>query len=85
MATIKRLPPTFAQNCLDFEMEIESGQFSSDTISELFELYEQAVQYYNIKGDKRFQYYEGKIQNLMLRPDIMLALTTASRKQPSEE
>lgn len=56
-------------------MEIESGFFTSETVSELLELYDQAVQYYNVKGDKRFLYYESKIQDLMVNPEIMLALS----------
>lgn len=74
MAKIKRLPPTFAQKMLDYEMEIESGQFDADTVNELFELYGQAVEFYNIKNDKRSQYYETKIQNMLVKPEIMMAM-----------
>lgn len=34
------------------------------------------MEYFNIKGDIKFQYYETKIQALMVRPDIMMSLNT---------
>lgn len=46
---------------LDLETDIDSGYFDADTVNQLFELYGQAVEYYNIKGDRKFQYYETKI------------------------
>lgn len=87
MAKIKRLPPTFAQKMLDYEMEIESGQFDADTVNELFELYGQAVEFYNIKNDKRCQYYETKIQNMLVKPEIMMAMAKGKQveKQKTEE
>lgn len=86
MAKIKRLPPTFAQKMLDYEMEIESGQFNGETVNELFELYGDAVEFYNIKNDKRFMYYETKIQNMLVKPEIMMAMAAGkSKAKPTKE
>ncbi len=43
MAKVKNLKPTFASKCLDKEIEIQSGNYSQETVAELLELYDQAV------------------------------------------
>ena len=49
----KKLDSTFAENVLDLELQIDRGNFTMDTISQLLLLYEQAVEYYDgINDDK---------------------------------
>ena len=67
----RKLPTNFAERVLDLEADIESGKFNQNSIDELMELYSDAVEYYNSKQDKKFHYYEQKMQTLMTRPEII--------------
>ncbi len=55
----KKLPPDFAENVLEKELQIDQGRFSIDTVNELILLYSLAVEYYNgINDDKHIIYSE---------------------------
>lgn len=66
----KKLPPNFAENVLDYELKIDQGKLSIDTINELILLYSQAVEYYNGMNDERFESYQARLQHLFTRSDI---------------
>ena len=51
LAKVKRLASSFKERILDLETEIESGEFDADQVDKLFELYEQAVEFYNLQND----------------------------------
>ena len=53
----KKLPKNFAENILDLELKIDQGTFSMDTISQLMELYQQAVEYYDGMNDDKNAIY----------------------------
>ena len=38
---------------VDLEYQIETGTATSSTVNDLFELYGQAVEYYNSKNDRK--------------------------------
>ena len=67
----RKLPANFAERVLDLEADIESGNFTQTSIDELLELYSDAVEFYNSRQDKKFYYYEQKMQTLMTRPEII--------------
>ena len=85
LAKVQRLHSNFAQQILDLEMEIDSGTFDGDTVNKLFELYEKAVQFYNLQNNKKSKVFEKKIQNMLVRPEIMMAMSSASKKGPTKE
>lgn len=71
----KALPKNFAQRVLDLETDIEIGEFDISSVDTLLELYSDAVEYYNSRVDKRYLSYETKMQNLIVRPEIMMLMS----------
>lgn len=45
----------------------------------MLDLYSKAVEYYNGMNDDKYQQYEIKIQNMLLRPEILMVMSTASK------
>ena len=43
-------------------------------MDELLELYSEAVEFYNSRMDKKFLYYETKMQTLLVRPEVMVIM-----------
>jgi hypothetical protein len=43
----KRLPKNFAEQVLGYEADIDSGKFTADTVNQLLQLYQAAVEFYN--------------------------------------
>jgi len=73
------LPANFAESVLDLELQVESGRFSIETINELMFLYSQAVEYYNGINDDKQNSWQDKIQNMLLRPEILMVMQNASK------
>ena len=57
----KKLPVDFAEKVLDLELKIDQGRFTLDTITELMQLYSQAVEYYNGINDDKYTVYQDRI------------------------
>ncbi|CDW76160.1 UNKNOWN [Stylonychia lemnae] len=74
----KKLPQNFAERVLELEMELESDCSSIDSINNLLYLYSQAVEYYNGMNNDRYQLYADRIQNFLLRPEVLKVMQTAS-------
>ena len=66
-----KLPKNFAELVLDLELLVDSGNFDIDTINKLMQLYSQAVEYYSGMNDVRYVYYTERIQNMLVRPEIL--------------
>ena len=60
-------------------MSIDQGKFSIETINELLLLYSQAVEYYNCINDDKHIIYQERIQNMLVRPEILMVMQTASK------
>lgn len=45
-----------------------------ETISALILLYQQAVEYYNGKNDGKYSYYEARMQNLFVKPEVIIKM-----------
>jgi len=67
----KKLPKNFANKVLDYELKIDSGRFDIETIDKLMQLYSQAVEYYSGQNDEKYMYFTERIQNTLLRPEIL--------------
>ena len=76
----KRLPSKFADQVVQLESDIACGRFNLETVNKLLLLYSQAVEYYNSLTDEKYQYYEGKIQTLLVRPDILLVMSQKNKE-----
>jgi hypothetical protein len=50
-----------------------------DTVNELIMLYSKAIEYYNGMQDEKYTYFESRIQNLLIRPEVLLVMSKASR------
>ena len=57
----KNLPANFAENVLEYELQIDQGKFTIDTINDLLLLYSQAVEYYNCINDDKYTIYQERI------------------------
>ena len=66
-----KLPKNFAEMVLDLELLVDSGNFDINTINKLMQLYSQAVEYYSGMNDVRYVYYTERIQNMLVRPEIL--------------
>ena len=75
----KLLPANFAENVLEYELSIDQGKFTIDTINELLLLYSQAVEYYNCINDDKYNVYQERIQNMLVRPEILSVMQNASK------
>ena len=71
MSFEKKLPRNFANKVLDYELKIDSGRFDINTIDKLMQLYSQAVEYYSGQNDEKYMYFTERIQNTLLRPEIL--------------
>lgn len=49
------------------------------TINDLMLLYSQAIEYYNGINDEKYTYFESRIQNLLIRPEVYQVMADASR------
>lgn len=67
----RKLPKYFAQKVLDYELKLDAGKFDLDTIDKLMQLYSQAVEYYSGMNDEKYMYFTERIQNTLLRPEIL--------------
>ena len=67
----KQLPKDFANLVLNLELSIDHGDFTMDTVNELILLYSKAIEYYNGLQDEKYAYFESRIQNLLIRPEIL--------------
>lgn len=56
---------------MDFELKLDSGRFDLETIDKLMQLYSQAVEFYSGQNDEKYMYFTERIQNTLLRPEIL--------------
>lgn len=81
----KQLPKDFASQVLNLELSIDHGDFTMDTVNELIVLYSKAIEYYNGMQDEKYAYFESRIQNLLIRPEVLQVMTHASRNPQKYE
>lgn len=61
----------FASSIISLEMEIEVGKFSVEDVQTLVKLYSRAVEYYVASQSNYCIYFQNKIKQLLLRPNVM--------------
>ena len=50
-----------------------------ETVNALLLLYSQADEFYNGMNDSKFSVYQDRIQNMLVRPEVLLQMQTASK------
>ena len=55
-----------------------------DTISQLMLLYQQAVEYYDGINDDKNAIYQDRIQNMLIRPEILAVMSNASKNPEAQ-
>ena len=65
------MPKNFAEQVLNLELLLDSGNFDINTINELMQLYTNAVEYYSGMNDVRYIHFTERIQNMLIRPEIL--------------
>ena len=65
---------------MELESDIACGKFNLNTVNKLLLLYSQGVEYYNSLTDEKYQFYENKIQTLLIRPEILLVMSQGSNE-----
>ena len=68
------LPSNFAMTIIEKEIELEKD-CSQSLISELVELYSQAIEFYNFNNDPKCYDYQDRMHKMLLRPSIMSTLS----------
>ena len=75
-AKSKKLSKNFADNVLDLELKLDSGNFDIHTVNSLMQLYSQAVEYYSGMNDVRYIHFTERIQNMLVKPDILALMNS---------
>ena len=57
-----KLPNNFFEKLINAEMELEEG-FSQDKLTDLFQLYLAAIQYYSTKDMQKVKEYKNRMEN----------------------
>lgn len=71
------LPPNFAMKILDKEIELEKN-CSPQAITELVQLYSQAIEYYNYNEDLKFYDYQSRMHKMLLKSQVMSTLSPSA-------
>ena len=61
-----------------------------ETVNELIVLYSKAIEYYNGMNDDKYTYFESRIQNLLIRPEVLARMNRISQgkyklEEPKEQ
>lgn len=49
-----------------------------ETVNELIVLYSKAIEFYNGMNDDKYTYFESRIQNLLIRPEVLACMNRIS-------
>ncbi|EAS04442.1 hypothetical protein TTHERM_00616170 (macronuclear) [Tetrahymena thermophila SB210] len=77
----KELPPGFAETILELEIYLDNEFIEIEKVKELLELYMIGVEYYESIGDQRFIYFNKKMSSLMMKPNVIDAMSRDGDKQ----
>lgn len=66
---------------LDLEADVQMGCVTQEQVNELIMLYSVAVEYYACQSSQRYLVYESKLQNLMIKPEIMMLMNPSARSK----
>ena len=68
------------------ELQVDAGSCTLDTVNDLLRLYSRAVEFYDDQGNEQLVYaFEGRIQNMLIKPEVIRALNSAMKDLGREE
>lgn len=67
---------------MDLELKIDGGNCDIDTVNDLMQLYSQAVEYYSGMNDERYIHFTERIQNMLIRPEILKLMKDDKQIEP---
>jgi hypothetical protein len=67
---------------LDQELKIDSGNFTIENVNNLMKLYSLAVEYYSGMSDEKYIFFTERIQNTLLRPEILRLMGERDEMEP---
>jgi hypothetical protein len=73
-SSLPSLPSNFAMTIIEKEIELEKC-CSPSLISELVELYSQAIEFYNFNNDPKCYDYQDRMHKMLLRPSVLSTLS----------
>lgn len=76
------LPSDFPSHLLSAEFDLERA-CTSESINKLVELYQTAIEFYELKGDSRFRDYKLRMQRMFQRSDVQQKLNPVVSKAQS--
>lgn len=71
---VLKLPDNFADDLLQYEMELEKKVITIGIINKVLELYSTAIEYYESHNDDRYLIFKNKMSALWLKPNVLEAL-----------
>ncbi|CAD8175846.1 unnamed protein product (macronuclear) [Paramecium tetraurelia] len=79
-----RLPPNFAQQILDLELELENEKVNQKMVNDLLALYKLGTEYYGQNDDKKYKIFTEKASKLLMKSNVQKAFEP-SQKQESRD
>lgn len=92
-----KLPKNFAELVLNEELKIDAGQVDLESVNRLLQMYsvsrffhlcltlfQRAVEYYSGMNDEKYMYFTERIQNTLLKPEILEVMREGKMKEPEQ-
>lgn len=76
------LPATFGVELLEKEMELERN-CTIRVIEEIVQMYQEAIEHFEYKGDPRYLDYMKRLQKILIKPAVLMELNAEQQKTRS--
>jgi hypothetical protein len=76
------LPATFGVELLEKEMELERN-CNIRVIEEIVQMYQEAIEHFEYKGDPRYLDYMKRLQKILIKPTVLMELNAEQQKTRS--
>lgn len=79
-----RLPDEYASEILDLEIDCEAQDVNIEKVRKLMGLYTQAIDYYVAHQSDKYKYFQKKMTNLMIQPQVVESMEVAHQRKVRE-
>jgi len=79
-----RLPDEYASEILELEIQCEAMDVPIENIRKLMGLYTQAIDYYVAHQSEKYKYFQKKMANLMIQPQVVESMEVAHQRKVRE-
>lgn len=80
----RRLPDEYASDILELEIQCEDVDVPIEKIRMLMGLYTQAIDYYVAHQSDKYKYFQKKMANLMIQPQVVESMEVAHKRKVQE-